>query len=134
MKDFLRWIGVKQAAHETTSGIVFDERDIWWCKLGANVGYEVDGRGGSFERPVIIVKKFNLDTCLVIPLTTKPKKGKYYFSIGSASGREAVANLSQLRLVDRRRLTQKTGVIAKPMFKALLAELVRVNFTYEDTV
>lgn len=131
MKDFLAWLRIKQAAHQSPGTALFHEREVWWCKLGANVGYEIDGRGETFERPVIIVKKFNLDTCLVVPLTAKSKSGKYYFPVGNASGREAVAVLSQLRLVDRKRLTQKAGTLPGPEFKKLLDAIVAVNFSYD---
>lgn len=132
MKDFLNWFRVKRGAHEVVGTALFHEREIWWCMLGANVGYEIDGRGETFERPTIIVKKFNLDTCLIVPLTAKLKTGKYYFPVGDASGRESVAVLSQLRLIDRRRLTQKAGTLPKQSFKKLLAALIAVNFTYDN--
>ena len=133
MKDFLKWFTLKKTAHEAEGSALFHEREVWWCMLGANVGYEIDGRGETFERPIIIVKKFNLDTCFIVPLTAKPKSGKYYFPVGNVSGREAVAVLSQLRLIDRKRLTQKVGTLSKPEFKKLLAAIVAVNFTYDDS-
>ena len=100
--------------------------------LGANVGFEIDGSGSGFARPVIIIKKFNLDTCIVVPLTGKIKNGKYYFPTGIVDGREASAVLSQLRLIDRKRLTKKIETMPKPLFKELLAAIVRTNFTYDD--
>lgn len=132
MKDFLAWIRIKITTHETKGTVFFHEREIWWCKLGVNVGYEIDGHGTAFERPVIVVKKFNLDTCLVVPLTAKQKKGKYYFPIGNASGREAVAVLSQLRMVDRRRFTEKAGTVPKDTFQNLLFAITDVDLSMTD--
>ena len=57
---------------------LFHEREVWWCSLGANIGFEQDGGGEDFERPVVILKKFNLDACLIVPLTARPKKGIGY--------------------------------------------------------
>lgn len=130
-KDFLKWFSLKKITHEAIGKALFHEREIWWCKLGANVGFEIDGRGEDFERPVIIIKKFNLDTCIVIPLTSKLKKGKYYFQIGTVDDRDAIAVLSQIRLVDRKRLTEKIGMLPKEKFKELLTEIVKVNFTQD---
>lgn len=129
LKDFSKWFSLKQSAHETESGALFHEREIWWCKLGANIGFEIDGGGEDFERPVIIIKKFNLDTCIVIPLTAKLKTGKYYFSIGSVNERDAVAVLSQIRLIDRKRLEEKIETLPKTKFKELLNAIIKTNFT-----
>lgn len=130
-KDFSGWFALKKTTHETGGTALFHEREIWWCKLGANVGFEIDGRGEDFERPVIIIKKFNLDTCIVIPLTSKPKRGKYYFPIGTVDDRDAIVVLSQIRLIDRKRLTEKIGMLPKAKFKELLTEIIKVNFTQD---
>lgn len=128
-KDFAKWFSLKQATHEAESSALFHEREIWWCKLGANVGFEIDGGGEDFERPVIVIKKFNLDTCIVIPLTAKPKTGKYYFSIGTVNGRTATAVLSQIRLIDRKRLAEKIETLPKTKFQELLDAIIKTNFT-----
>ncbi len=132
MKDFLGWFTLKKITHETRGSALFHEREVWWCMLGANVGYEIDGTGSGFARPIVIVKKFNLDTCLVVPLTGRVKKGKYYLPLGMVEDREASAVLSQIRLVDRKRLTKKIETLSKPVFRKLLEAIVKINFTYED--
>ncbi|MBI2096022.1 MAG: type II toxin-antitoxin system PemK/MazF family toxin [Candidatus Taylorbacteria bacterium] len=128
-KDFSKWLVLKKSIHEVVGTALFHEREIWWCMLGANVGFEIDGGGEDFERPVIIVKKFNLDTCIVIPLTAKPKTGKYYFSVDIVDGRNAVAVLSQIRLIDRKRLVEKIETLSKTKFKELLNVIIKTNFT-----
>ncbi|MCX6786747.1 MAG: type II toxin-antitoxin system PemK/MazF family toxin [Candidatus Kaiserbacteria bacterium] len=131
-KDFSKWFTLKKLAHETTGTALFHEREVWWCMLGANGGFEIDGSGSGFARPVVIIKKFNLDTCIVVPLTGKIKNGKFYFKVGVVDDREASAVLSQLRLVDRKRLTKKIETMPKTLFKELLAAIVQINFTYHD--
>ncbi len=133
-KDFSKWFSIKKETNEIESKTFFNEREVWWCKLGANVEFEIDGRGDTYERPVVIVKKFNLDTCIIIPLTAKPKKGKYYFPMGLVNGRDAIAVLSQLRLIDRKRLSEKIEMIPKEIFKDLLNMIVKINFTYDDAL
>lgn len=41
------------------SNLYFYEKDVWWASLGANIGHEEDGKNKKFERPVLILKKFN---------------------------------------------------------------------------
>jgi mRNA interferase MazF len=48
-KDFSKWFVLKKLAHEAVGTALFHEREIWWCKIGANVGFEIDGRGEDFE-------------------------------------------------------------------------------------
>jgi len=93
-KDFWKWHAKKEVLNNAEGTTFFHEREVWWCALGANIGFEQDGSSELFTRPVVILSKFNLDAGLVLPLTAKPKTGKYYFSVGDISGRGAVAILS----------------------------------------
>ena len=54
--------------------IYFQEGEIWWCRLGVNVGHEEDGKGSSHSRPVLIFKKFNRFVFWALPLSTKLKR------------------------------------------------------------
>jgi mRNA interferase MazF len=53
-KDFDRWNGRKKTLDGAEGTALFHEREVWWCALGVNIGFEQDGRGGDFERPAII--------------------------------------------------------------------------------
>lgn len=127
-KDFWRWHTKKEQIDGTEGTALFHEREVWWCTLGANIGFEQDGSSELFTRPVIILSKFNLDACLIVPLTAKQKKGKYYFPIGNVSGRDAVAVLSQIRFVDRKRLAMKIATMDHKTFQALTGAVVKVCF------
>lgn len=127
-KDFWKWHSKKEHLNEAEGTALFHEREVWWCALGANVGFEQDGNGELFTRPVVILSKFNLDACLVVPLTAKPKKGKYYFSVGDISGRDAIAVLSQLRFVDRKRLALKIATMDNKTFQTLTKAVVKACF------
>ena len=127
-KDFWKWHTKKEQLHETEGTALFHEREIWWCTLGANIGFEQDGSSDLFTRPVIILTKFNLDACLVVPLTARPKKGKYYFPVGKVEERDAIAVLSQIRFVDRKRLALKITTLDQDTFKALTGAIVKACF------
>lgn len=127
-KDFRPWHNKKEKLHDAPGTALFHEREIWWCALGTNIGYEQDGSGELFTRPVVILSKFNLDACLIVPLTARSKKGKYYFSVGEVAGREAVAVLSQIRFVDRKRLELKICTLDKEIFQSLTQAIVKACF------
>jgi mRNA interferase MazF len=127
-KEFIQWNKRKMVIHEMDGLALFHEREVWWCTLGVNIGSEQDGGHGDFGRPVVIIKKFNLDSCIVVPLTTKNKNGKYYFSVGKIEEREAVAVLSQVRFIDRRRLSNKICTLERKLYRNLLNKIVEINF------
>ena len=122
MKDFDQWNSLKKKIHNTGNIKYYRPRDIWWCSLGINIGSEQDGSGGSKQRPVVIIKDFGT-TCLVIPLTTSYQVHKYRFSIGVVDGKQSKAKLSQLRLIDARRLTTKIGG-SPTYFTGILYEII----------
>lgn len=126
-KDFRKWHTEKEKINSAKGTALFHEREVWWCRVGVNIGFEMDGRGETFERPVVIVKKFNLDVCLVVPLTARLKKGKYYFSVGKIADRDATAVLSQIRFIDRKRLANKITMLDREIFKKLIKEITRAN-------
>jgi len=123
---------MKETINDGKGSAFFHEREVWWCALGANIGFEQDGSSDQFTRPVVILSKFNLDAGLVVPLTAKSKAGKYYFSVGEVSGRDAVAILSQIRFVDRRRLAMKIATMDEGTFDSLTKAIVRACFPNID--
>jgi mRNA interferase MazF len=79
-------------------------------------------------RPVIILRKFNNEIFWGIPLTRSDKKIKknaenYYFSFSFIANTRSVAILSQIRLIDARRLNNKIGEITEPEFNGLIEKL-----------
>ena len=128
-KDFRKWHAKKEQIHETKGKALFHEREVWWCALGVNIGFEQDGGQEDFVRPVVVLKKFNLDACLIVPLTGRPKQGKYYFPVGNVENREAVAILSQVRFVDRKRLKNKICTLNEEVFRSLVQSVIRASFS-----
>ena len=45
-KDFDKWNIIKKQVNtkEVIRDLFFYEREVWWCSLGLNVGYEQDGK------------------------------------------------------------------------------------------
>ena len=83
-KDFDSWNIQKKKLHSSdTSRKHYHEREIWWCSLGANVGYEHDGTGSTYQRPILILKGLSAETCIAVPLTSSVHKHPLRIPIGN---------------------------------------------------
>jgi mRNA interferase MazF len=123
-KDFDNWNSKKK---EISNGkrVYFHKGDIWFTSLGKNIGDEEDGKNYNFERPVLIVRKFNNNIFLGIPLTSnKEKEGKYYHKLISFVGSTAI--LSQVRLLDAKRLLRNMGKIEGRELKEIKIKIGKI--------
>lgn len=127
-KDFDGWNKIKKRVQSSTKDAFYHEREIWWCSLGVNVGYEQDGTGSNFDRPILIIKGFNSQIFFAVALTGRKKIGKYYFYLGKVQGREASVVLSQVRVVDTKRLIRKICTIDTSDFLQIKRALNRTLF------
>ena len=119
MKNFLKWHAKKAVINDIVQPPFFHEREIWFCSLGANVGFEQDGKGDDFLRPVLIFRKFNKDIFWGIPLTKTQKETPFHFRFSFVKSIESVAILSQIRLIDARRLARRMGIISEVDYSIL---------------
>lgn len=117
-KDFDTWNKIKKRT-DMESPRLYTVREVWWCRFGVNIGTEQDGRGENFLRPAVILRGFGPDACLVAPLTTSARNHPLRVSVGLVDGRPARVNLSQLRVVDTRRLVEKIGFLKKEIFTSI---------------
>jgi len=123
-KLFWPWHILKVRIHEGKVRPHFHEREVWFATIGLNIGFEQDG-GKGFLRPVVIVRKFNNDVCWCIPLTKKKKHGPYYVSV-NVLGVLRTAIMSQLRLLDAKRLSHKVGNLTQEDFSTLKEKLTQL--------
>jgi mRNA interferase MazF len=114
-KDFYGWnnVKIKTNAEEPRRYTV---RELWWCRIGINVGSEQDGKGEEYSRPCLILRGFGSDACLVVPLSTSSRDHPLRIAVGEVDGKKARANLSQMRVIDTRRLVRKIGFLDKDAF------------------
>ncbi len=87
-KDYRKWTEQKVKIHNDKIRPFLHEREVWFSSIGENIGFEQDGGGGKFMRPVLVLKKFNNEVAWVLPLTRTDKAGKYYFHISLVSDDE----------------------------------------------
>ncbi len=118
MKDFDAWNRQKKHT-ESQDRLFFQEREIWFIRLGENVGFEQCGKGSKFLRPILVFKKFNNQVFWGIPLSKTKKRGKYYFPFQFKNNVESCAIITQLRLFDAKRLKYKHGMMRKNEFVSI---------------
>ncbi len=103
----------------------FNERDIWWCSVGKNVGYEIDGKNDLVERPVLVIKKYSNDMFFGLPLSTKQKTYNSRFPT-LVNGQAADIILDQGKTFSARRLNRRERVIGYKEYEAVKAALASI--------
>lgn len=116
-KDFDKWNEIKTKLHENNVDKFYHAREVWWCSLGVNIGFEQDGDNVKYRRPVLILKGLSKNTCLIIPMTTSLNKHPMRVSLGIIDGKESSAIISQMRVVDTKRLAEKICFANKDIFE-----------------
>lgn len=117
-KKFSEWNELKIQLHNNKKEQYFKERDIFWVSIGVNIGFEQDGKGEIFSRPVLIVKKYGKNIFFGIPLSTQLKEGSFFFDF-ELDGQKSSALLVQARIYDAKRLENKIGKLSVEDFKRL---------------
>lgn len=117
-KDFDRWNKVKKATHSRPDNLGVHERELWWISLGLNVGVETDGKHETFERPVLVVRKFNRQMAWVLPTTTRMGDARFYHPFVFGGGTYTVI-LTQIRTVSTKRFIRKIGMMEESDFEKI---------------
>lgn len=123
------WNHNKKLLSKESRKILFKEGDIWWCSLGINLGTESFGKGKTFHRPVLVIKKLSRDSCIVIPLTTKEKMGTWFEEI-TIHGERRWAMVYQIRMLHTKRFQRRIATLDYFYFmkvKEKLEELLEFN-------
>jgi len=127
--SFNKWCEIKKDVSLNTNIIKFQQRHIIFMKVGKNLGFEENGKGKEFLRPVLVYKKFNNRVFLGIPLTSKVKNDKFHFEFEYKKGKRSFAILSQLRLFDIQRAKYYDGKISLKQFENLQNKLLNLIVT-----
>ena len=122
-KEFFEWHQEKERINAFTKVPFFQEREIWFSSLGANIGSEQDGKGDCFLRPIVIIRKFNDHTFWAIPLTRALKNDTCHFVFAIDQYGENAAILSQMRLIDARRLRYRIAFLSEVDFHLINEKL-----------
>lgn len=122
-KDFDKWNSIKKITESKLDNFGIHEREIWWTSLGVNIGVETDGKNNDFERPVLIIRKFNRQMVWVLPTTLQSKDEKFHekFILGDS---EYFVAITQLRTVSTKRFLRKIGMMSKEDFKKVKQRII----------
>ena len=117
-RNYVAWYKVQTGIEKRPAVTNFRAREVWWCSLGENIGFEEDGKNEPFERPVLILRKFSAELFLGAPLTTKRKDNIFYhpIDIGGVTGSVMT---SQVRALSSRRLNRRLAHIGKGAFSQI---------------
>lgn len=122
MEEFDKWNEVKKETNQENITFGFRDRDIFYIKMGKNIGFEQNGKGENFVRPIVVFKKFNKNMFFGIPLSTQLKDGRFYYNFQFQKNDKISTNialLSQMKLYSTNRLLNKIGVMSKDDFERL---------------
>lgn len=125
MKDFDSWNELKK---KIDSEIIKPNRfpkegEVWMSTVGKNIGFEQNGSGDNFSRPVLIIKKFNNHIFWIVPLSTKQKSFDFYFNYTDPNNLNVSVILAQLKLVSIKRLNRKLYDIGDLIFCQITMKL-----------
>ena len=121
-KDFDTWNALKKHIHQKRFLAFVHAREV---VVGLNVGTEQDGKHAAFERPVLILRKFNRESVLVAPITSQRKRTPYHVRF-THDGIEYAVIISQVRLISTRRLRRRIFRMPEDKFGEVLSALLRM--------
>lgn len=125
-KRFDEWNWRKKRIDTSKLWPYFSVGEIWAASLGQNISSETQGKGSDFLRPVLVLKKLSIDGLLVIPLSTKDRKGDYFFLFSDSNGVKQYTLLAQIRYLDARRLKYRKSKIESKDYKQLIYQLIKL--------
>ena len=123
-KDFDTWNKEKKLVDRkiVNRNLFFYPREIWWCSAGLNIGVEANGKHKNFERPMLIIKKFNADMIWALPITTREKQDRYHYQLEHEDLKSWVI-LSQIKTISTKRLLRKIGSTPDSDFRKIISRI-----------
>jgi len=129
MEEFDLLNEVKKETNKKNYPLHFKEREIYFIRVGKNIGFEQNGKGEYFLRPVLVLRKFSKYFFVGIPLTSQAKEDMFHFKFSFRNNKRSYAILSQIRAFDANRLERKIGKMNNDDFlelKKRLKELLKL--------
>jgi len=108
-KEFDIWNSLKKKIqiHDKDVNFFPKEGEVWMSAVGKNIGYEQNGSGDNFSRPILIIKKFNNHMFWGVPLSSKQKNLDFYFNFTDVNQQKVSVILAQMKLISVHRLNRK---------------------------
>lgn len=110
IKDFNNWNEIKKDLDINNRDLLFKETEIWWCSVGLNIGVESCGKGETFRRPVLILKKLSGYSFIGIPLSSQIKTGTWFADV-QINGVKQCVLLYQIKMFSKSRLQRRFATL-----------------------
>ncbi len=110
-KDFDNWNKVKKNIEKEKPKIHIRIGEIRWASIGVNIGSEIDGKGASFTRPVLILNVIGKNLALVIPMSTKIKDIAGYHTF-QWKNKDISLCIHQIKIISQKRIFTRYGHIS----------------------
>ena len=124
-KDFDTWNEKKKELNNNVFNDYVRTKEVWWCSVGINIGFEQDGKHELFERPILVIRKLSRDVVLIVPLSSKIKNNKYCINF-LHNNQEFSALISQVRLISTKRLNRRIYEMDGALFNEIRSALRRL--------
>ncbi len=129
MSKFDNWNELKKDTNDREH-IRIMPGEIWWARIGENVGFEQNGKGTESTHPVLAIRVLNKKMFIGVPMSSSDKndKSNYYFRI-NYKGEDYYVLLLQVRLFSTKQLKQLIRRVDKDEFKDIkkaLRKLMRI--------
>ncbi len=109
--DFNEWMHIKYSANirNMPDDMYVHVGEVWWVNWGKNIGFEQDGKGSDYSRPILVLRVLSRSTFLVVPLTTSKQKHNFRIPISDFGGKKSKVVISQIRVIDIKRFQELVG-------------------------
>ena len=116
---FNEWNKIKKKLHENRNLPTFNEREVWWCSIGMNIGFEIYGKGEEFWRPVLILQKHNPLTFFGLPLGSANRPDSPFHHPINVEDRDGSVLLTQGRTLSSKRLSNIIEKLPESKFEEI---------------
>ena len=121
--NFDKWCSIKKNIHKRRRTVYARKKEIWWCALGHNIGFEQNGKNQYYERPVLVLRRFSKDLVLAVALSSVTKKRNKYYHQYTLDGNRYAVILSQLKVLSTKRLLRKQGIFPGNDFREVQGKI-----------
>ncbi len=127
MKDYDNWNEIKKKCSTNERELGIKSREIFWAKIGLNIGSEEYGKDKNFARPIIIIRKLTSDLFIGVQITSTIKNNDYFhkFTYTNKQNGETKnsAMILQVKVFSIKRLMNKIGIVNKKDFEEIILKL-----------
>jgi mRNA interferase MazF len=123
-KVYNKWNEIKKITNKNKRKLGIKPREIFWIKLGQNIGSEEYGKDKNFARPIIVLRKLTSDLFVGVPLTSTLKNNDYFHSFEYVNKQNGLvqnsAMILQIRVFSIKRVMNKVGIVNKNDFEIIV--------------